>query len=122
MLSAVTAAWRREIMESNMQTRTFLEELEARALEKGLEKGLKKGIKQGIEQGIEKGIEKGIEQGIGQGKEEGLRDSIQLVCQTRGLHLASSHIEQLNSCHNQGILKRWLELAMSAASPEDIFR
>jgi len=105
MLTAVTAAWRREIMESNMQTRTFLEELEARAIEKG----------------IEEGIEKGIEKGIGRGKEDGLRESIQVVCKKRGLILNSAHIENLQACHDHDTLMRWLELAMSAASSEDVF-
>lgn len=105
MLTVVTATWRREIMESNMQTRTFLEELEARA----------------IERGIEQGFEKGIEQGLGRGEEEGLRKSIQLVCKNRDLILNTEQLELLQACHDNKTLMHWLDLAMSVTHPEDIF-
>jgi hypothetical protein len=97
LLTTATAKWRQHMMENDMQTHSFLEELKARALNEG------------IEQGIERGL-------------AGLRNAIVRMCQARGIRVTSSTYERLDTCHNMDTLTRWLENSINAQSSEDIFR
>jgi flagellar biosynthesis/type III secretory pathway protein FliH len=106
---AVTTKWRQRMMEADMRTRTILGEWKAEILEQGLEKGLEQGLEKGLEQGLEKGLE------------QGLRNSIQRVCETRGLKLESAHHDFLAECHDLHRLESLLDRAATAHDVKEVF-
>lgn len=95
---AVTTKWRQRMMEADMRTRTILGEWKAEILEQGLEKGLEKGL------------------------EQGLRNSIQRVCETRGLILERAHHDFLAECHDLHRLESLLDRAATAHDVKEVFK
>jgi flagellar biosynthesis/type III secretory pathway protein FliH len=88
------------------------------------EKGLEEGIEKGKQEGIEKGIEKGLEQGIEKGKEEGalaaIADAILRVLAARNMTVPSDLEQRIRACHDMSQLDRWLELAATARSIDEL--
>ena len=55
------------------------------------------------------------------GRTEGRADSLLTVLRTRGLPVDAQHEERIRSCRDSGQLDRWLQEAVTASSPDEIF-
>ncbi|AKU93117.1 hypothetical protein [Vulgatibacter incomptus] len=82
-----------------------------------------KGLEEGLEKGREEGLEKGREEGLEMGQEEGRRaiaGAVVKVLTGRGLPLSESQRSTILDATDLATLDRWLSLALSVGSAEDL--
>lgn len=108
ILSALGAEDAKRLEDTMMQERQFAS--------RHLQRAYSDGVKTGAEQGYEKGIEQGYEQGI----ERGRADDIVKVLAVRGLEVPAVLERRIRDCHDLATLDRWLELAVTARSVDEL--
>ncbi|MBI5516224.1 MAG: hypothetical protein HY909_20735 [Deltaproteobacteria bacterium] len=73
-------------------------------------------------QGHEKGHEKGHKEGHEEGRREGLREGLLRVLVARAIPLSDAQRAVIAAEADPEVLARWHERALTARSPEDLFR
>jgi hypothetical protein len=73
---------------------------------------------QGREEGREEGLEAGREQGLVAGE----RGTVLMVLKARSLQVSDSQRARIDACDDLATLKEWAEAALTAATPDDLFK
>ncbi len=72
--------------------------------------------------GLERGRREGKVDGLREGKVEEARKAVERVLRRRNLAISEAQAAQLAACNDLDTLERWLDLAITATSADDVFR
>jgi predicted transposase/invertase (TIGR01784 family) len=76
----------------------------------------------GLERGRREGRAEGKADGLREGKVAEARKAVERVLRKRNLAMSEAQEGQLMACDDLDMLERWLDLAITATSPDEIFR
>ena len=109
----------RGALEALMQRGTY--EYQSEFARKYVAQGREEGLQKGREEGREKGREEGREKGREEGLYEGERMALLEVLDARGLKVKEEARQRILACLEQTQLKRWLRMAVSVRTTEELF-
>jgi flagellar biosynthesis/type III secretory pathway protein FliH len=71
--------------------------------------------------GLDEGKKLGIDEGTKAGKVEEARKAVERVLRRRGLAVSEAQAAQITACDDLDTLEHWLDLAITAASADEVF-
>ncbi|GAA1788687.1 hypothetical protein GCM10009682_08450 [Luedemannella flava] len=101
--------------------RKFVSQGRVEGRELGLEEGLEQGLEQGRGEGRTEGRIEGRIEGRAEGRAEGEARSLLTVLDARGIEVPADARDRITSCTDIVQLERWIRLATTATSVEDLF-
>ena len=91
-------------------------------LQRGIEEGRSQGLSQGLSEGRSQGLSQGLSEGLIQGLSQGLSQAIREIALARWGSIPAELEERLQSEANPETLRRWLRVAGTALSLEELER
>ncbi len=76
---------------------------------------------EGEKRGLDKGKKLGLDEGKRAGKVEEARKAVERVLRRRGLAVSEEQVVRLTACNDLDTLERWLDLAVTAATTDEVF-
>ncbi len=93
-----------------------MRELASAKLAEGRESGLAEGLKTGLAEGRKSGLAEGLKTGLIAGKIAALLT----ILATRGISLSEEARARIKACEDPETLDRWIALAVTASSLQDV--
>ncbi len=107
-------------------------ELASAKLAEGLKTGLAEGRKSGLAEGLKTGLAEGRKSGLAEGRKSGLAEGLKTgliagkiaalltILATRGISLSEEARARIKACEDPETLDRWIALAVTASSLQDV--